>query len=82
MYDSILRKSFCITALAQGCSVGLFDGEVRCFERSITLRGRGGNFQLDGHYCLCGGNLCNRNSKIWIQHDPKKFYAQGQKAGS
>lgn len=67
--------------MAQGCAVGLFDGEVRCFDRPITMRGRGGNFRLKGHYCLCDGDLCNQKSKIWIQYGPKKFYAQRQKAG-
>ncbi|VBB28536.1 unnamed protein product [Acanthocheilonema viteae] len=69
-------------AMAQGCSVGLFDGGMGCFDRPITLRGRGGHFQLDGHYCLCNGDLCNGNSEIWIEHGPKKFYAQRQKDGN
>ncbi|VDK72670.1 unnamed protein product [Litomosoides sigmodontis] len=69
--------------MAQGCSVGLFDGEVRCFDRPIVLRGRGGYFQLDGHYCLCSGDLCNRNrnSEISVDYGPKEFYAQRQKSG-
>uniref|UniRef100_A0A8R1XLB0 Protein quiver n=2 Tax=Onchocerca TaxID=6281 RepID=A0A8R1XLB0_ONCVO len=70
-----------IFAMAQGCSVGLFDGEARCFDRPIIWRGRGGNFNLDGHYCLCDGDLCNRNSEISNQH-PTKFYAERQKTGS
>ncbi|VIO93114.1 Uncharacterized protein BM_BM1207 [Brugia malayi] len=69
-------------AMAQGCSVGLFDGEVRCFDRPIIMLGRGGNFHLYGRYCLCNGNLCSEKTEIWIQHGQKKFYAQRQKGGS
>ncbi|VDO17226.1 unnamed protein product [Brugia timori] len=65
--------------MAQGCSVGLFDGEVRCFDRPIIMLGRGGNFHLYGRYCLCNGNLCSEKTEIWIQHGQKKFYAQRQK---
>uniref|UniRef100_A0A0R3RUB0 Uncharacterized protein n=1 Tax=Elaeophora elaphi TaxID=1147741 RepID=A0A0R3RUB0_9BILA len=68
--------------MAQGCSVGLFDGGVRCFDQPVILLGRGGHFQLDGHYCLCNGDMCNRNSQIWVQHGPKKFYSQRQEGGS
>lgn len=63
-------------AMAQGCSVGLFDGGVRCFDRPVTLRGRGGSFYLESRYCLCEGDLCTRNSDIWIEYGLKKFYAQ------
>ncbi|MCP9261521.1 hypothetical protein DINM_004877 [Dirofilaria immitis] len=68
-------------AMAQGCSVGLFDNSARCFDRPIIWRGRGGNFNLDGHYCLCDGDLCNRNSEKFVQYDAKNFYTQRQKAG-
>ncbi|VDN94303.1 unnamed protein product [Brugia pahangi] len=68
--------------MAQGCSVGLFDGEVRCFDRPIIMLGRGGNFHLYGRYCLCNGNLCSEKTEIWIEHGQKKFYAQRQKGGS
>ncbi|KAM3719617.1 Phthiocerol/phthiodiolone dimycocerosyl transferase [Dirofilaria immitis] len=69
-------------AMAQGCSVGLFDNSARCFDRPIIWRGRGGNFNLDGHYCLCDGDLCNRNSEKFVQYDAKNFYTQRQKAES
>ncbi|VDO36762.1 unnamed protein product [Onchocerca flexuosa] len=76
-----ILEIFPVLAMAQGCSVGLFDGGVRCFDRPIIWRGRGGNFNLDGHYCLCDGDLCNRNPKKSIQY-PTKFYAERQKIGS
>ncbi|VDK75655.1 unnamed protein product [Gongylonema pulchrum] len=67
--------------MAQGCAVGLFDGDVRCFDRPVTLRGRGGNFHLDARYCLCDGDLCTRRSDTWRQYGPKKFVAQRYEAG-
>uniref|UniRef100_A0A0M3IMB0 Activin_recp domain-containing protein n=1 Tax=Ascaris lumbricoides TaxID=6252 RepID=A0A0M3IMB0_ASCLU len=62
-----------ITALAQGCSSGLFDeipSDYKCIDRDIPMRGRGGCFTLKAKYCFCWGDVCTEYNEIWMKHNP------------